>query len=174
MEIYIPDCYQKSIFDVNYELLKSKGVTCLLFDVDNTILPENECEVSLEAKQLIIKLKEDFKVILFSNGSKRRIGMIAKQLEVDYVFRALKPSTLKFLEVFKKYKLSEDEVAIIGDQLVTDIKGGNRSGIITILVDPVSKYDPIWTKISRLREKRIKRKLMKNTLFKERFYDEKM
>ena len=65
-------------------------------------------------------------------------------------------------------------MAIIGDQLVTDIKGGNKVGIITIFVDPYSSYDPIWTKIIRKREKRIKNKLRELGLFKGRYYDEKM
>ena len=71
-------------------------------------------------------------------------------------------------------KFNENEVAIIGDQIVTDIKGGNNVGIISILVNPISDYDPIWTKIGRLREKRIIKKLRKMDLFKGRFYDEKM
>ena len=67
-----------------------------------------------------------------------------------------------------------DEAAIIGDQLLTDIKGGNIVGIITIFIDPYSSYDPIWTKIARRKEKKIKNKLRELGLFKGRYYDEKM
>ena len=174
MEIYVPDCYQKDIFTVNYEMLKSKGVKCLLFDLDNTIIPYNKKEITEEIKQLFEQLNGKFKVILFSNSPKRRVKMIANMLNIDFVFRAFKPSPNKFLEVFKNYKVSENEVAIIGDQIVTDIKGGNNVGIISILVNPISKYDQLWTKIGRIREKRIIKKLRKRNLFKGRFYDEKM
>lgn len=174
MEIYVPDCYQESIFKVNYELLKDKGIKCLLFDLDNTITPFNKKDVTEETKQLFSKLKEDFIVVLFSNSPKKRVSLIAGLLDIEYVFGAFKPSPKKFYETFKKYKVTENQVAIIGDQIVTDIKGGNNVGIITILTKPMSKYDPIWTKIGRSREKRIKKNLRKNNLFKERFYDEKM
>ena len=39
MEKFIPDMYQKNIYDINYDLLKKKGIKCLLFDLDNTIVP---------------------------------------------------------------------------------------------------------------------------------------
>lgn len=174
MEIYVPDMYQESIFKINYELLKSKGVKCLLFDLDNTIMPFNQKNPSDEVVTFFKNMSNDFKIILFSNSPKCRVKRFADYLNVDYVYGAAKPSETKFLKLLEKNKLNEGEVAIIGDQLVTDIKGGNKVGIITILVNPISKYDPIWTKIGRHREKRIKRKLRKKNLFKGRFYDEKM
>lgn len=174
MEIYVPDCYQESIFTVNYEMLKNKGIKCLLFDLDNTITPYNKKEISEETKQLFQKLNQDFIVILFSNSPKKRVSLIANILGIEFVYRAFKPSPNKFMEVFKKYKVTENQVAIIGDQMVTDIKGGNNVGIVSILVKPISKYDPIWTKIGRSRERKIIKKLRKRNLFKGRYYDEKM
>jgi len=174
MEIYVPDCYQESIFKINYEMLKEKNIKCLLFDIDNTILPYNKIEVTDELKEHFDKLNKEFKVILFSNALKKRVTTLGKLLNVDYVYCACKPSSKKFLELLKKYKLLENEVAIIGDQLVTDIKGGNNVGIFTILINPISKCDSIFTKLGRLRETKIKKKLRHNNLFKGRFYDEKV
>ena len=174
MEIYVPDCYQESIFTVNYELLKNRGIRCLLFDLDNTIVPENIKVCSDKTKELFNKLKEDFQVIIFSNSPKRRVSMIANSLGVAYVCWAFKPSPKKFLEVMNNYKYGENEIAIIGDQLLTDVKGGNRVGVLSILVNPVSKYDPLWTKIGRKRERRIMKKLRQRNLFLGRFYDEKV
>ena len=31
MEIFVPDIYQKSIYDINYKKLKKRGIKCLLF-----------------------------------------------------------------------------------------------------------------------------------------------
>lgn len=174
MEIYVPDSYKEKIFDVNFELLKSKGITHLLFDLDNTLLPFNKKECSNEIKELIEKLKNDFSVIIFSNSTKKRVKRVADELAVSYVYLAFKPSPKKFNELITKNHLNENQLAIIGDQIVTDIKGGNNVGITTILVNPLTKYDPIWTKIGRIREKRIIKKLRKKNLFSGRFYDEKM
>ena len=64
------------------------------------------------------------------------------------------------------------EVAIIGDQLLTDIYGGNRVGIKTILVNPVSKEDIVPTMFSRLIEKRLMKKMHKRGIFtKGKYYE---
>ena len=51
---------------------------------------------------------------------------------------------------------------------------GNNVGIFTILVDPISSYDPFWTKISRRKERSIKRNLRAKGLFQGRYYEEKV
>ena len=40
-----------------------------------------------------------------------------------------------------------DSSAMIGDQLFTDIYGGNRLGLLTILVNPLSPRDALPTKL---------------------------
>ena len=175
MERYIPDVYAKSILDVNYKKLHDNGIKCFLFDLDNTIAPFNERDCNDRIKDLFKMLKEKgMYLVIFSNSPKSRVEKFAKMLDIDFISNARKPSIKKFELVFKKYKVAENEVAMIGDQLTTDIKGGNLAGVITVLVDPISSYDPIWTKISRKREKIIKRKLRDQSLFKGSYYDEKV
>lgn len=174
MEIYVPDVYQESIFKINYELLNNKGIKCLLFDLDNTLVSYNIKQGNEEIKNLFDELKKKFTILIFSNSPKKRVTPFGEYFNVDFVSCACKPSPKGFLTVMKKYKLTENEIAIIGDQLVTDIKGGNNVGITTVLVNPVSNYDPIYTKPGRFRERIIKKSLRKKNLFKGRFYDEKM
>ena len=53
-----------------------------------------------------------------------------------------------------------------------DIKVGNKVGITTILVNPVSKSDFVLTKIHRFKERRMMRKLRDHDLFWQgRYYD---
>lgn len=174
MEEYVPDIYQKNIFEINYESLSMKGIKYLLFDLDNTLGPAHAIIPDLKVKELIENLKNKFQIIIFSNAMGNRVSGFAEKLDVDFIYNACKPRSNKFLNVFKKYKMNENEVAIIGDQLFTDIKGGNRVGILTILVDPISKEEFIFTKVNRVREKRLKKKLRKMNLFKGRHYEEKM
>ena len=88
-----------------------------------------------------------FKVILFSNATKKRLEVFKNTLVVDCSYSSRKPSKRKFLKVLKMYNFDLSEVAIIGDQLFTDILGGNRAGIKTILVNPMSKDDMFLTKL---------------------------
>ena len=94
------------------------------------------------------KLKDSgFTVIIFSNSPRNRLEPFKKYLNVDCCPSARKPRKAKFIKVLKEYKLDLSEVAIIGDQLVTDIYGGNRVGITTVLVNPMSDIDMPFTKI---------------------------
>ena len=173
MEKYVPDIYKKSIYTINYEKLKTRGIKCLLFDLDNTLVPYTDKVPSKKNKELFKKLKElGFKVIIFSNSGKKRLTPFKEGLDVDCCFRCLKPSPKKFNYVLEHYKFNESQVAIIGDQILTDIIGGNNVGITTILINPISKKDLIFTKFNRYRENKLIKKLSKLDLFyKGRYYD---
>lgn len=172
MEFYVPDIYKKSIYAVDYSKLKNNGIKCLLFDLDNTIVPYNEKVPPKKIIDLFKKLKDlGFKVIIFSNSGKRRLKNFKDTLEVDCCSRAFKPSTKKFFSVMKELSFNESEVAIIGDQIMTDVLGGNLTGITTILTNPISKKDFIFTKINRARERRVIKRLSKLDLFyKGKYY----
>lgn len=172
MEHYVPDIYKKSIYVVDYNKLKSNGIKCLLFDLDNTLVPYTEKVPSKKVRDLFKKLNDlGFRVLIFSNSGKKRLTPFKEQLGIDCCYRCWKPSPKKFLLVLKEYKYNQSEVAIIGDQLLTDVVGGNSVGITTILVNPISKKDAAVTKFNRLREKHLIRKLSKLDLFyKGRYY----
>lgn len=173
MEIYVPDIYQKSIYAIDYQKLFNIGIKCLLFDLDNTLVPISDNEPNDKLKEFIVKLKNiGFKIIIFSNSNKRRLLPFKNELDVDCSASSHKPRPQKFLQVLKIYGYSINEVAIIGDQLLTDIVGGNRIGITTILVNPISKKDFFWTRFNRKRENKIMNKLRNNNLFsKGRYYE---
>lgn len=169
---YVPKMYKKNVFDVNYKLLKEKKIRCIIFDLDNTLLIFDKEKVSKETIQLIKKLKKDFDVVIMSNNFKRRISSICDCLDVDFVSFALKPLSKGFNEVKKRYKYENCEFCIIGDQLVSDVLGGNKANIMTILVDPLSNNDLKITKINRMFEKHILSKLKKtNVLERGKYYE---
>lgn len=173
MEKYVPDIYQKSIYTINYDKLKTRGIKCLLFDLDNTLVPFDIKEANSEIKDLFNQLKEKgFRVIIFSNSPKSRLKPFKDYLDVDCSASSRKPLKSGFLKILNEYKLEENEVAIIGDQLLTDIIGGNKVGITTILINPISTRDSIITKPNRFLEKRVMKKLRDHDLFvKGRYYE---
>jgi len=172
MEKYVPDIYQKSIYTINYENLKNNGIKCLLFDLDNTLIPSRTTVVNDKTKQFINDLKKDFKIIIFSNANESRVEKIANELEVAHYAWSFKPLSRTFKKVLSDHRYKECEVAIVGDQLYTDIAGGNQVGITTILVNPVSNSDSIFTKLNRYLERRKMRKLYRKGLFvKGKYYE---
>ena len=173
MEKYVPDMYKPSIYDINYQKLLNQGIKCIMFDLDNTLVSPSTKKPTDEIKELFDKLKNmGFRIIIFSNSRKKRIEPFKNFLEVDCSALSRKPFKQKFLKVLALYNYTIDEVAIIGDQIMTDVLGGNKIGILTILVNPVSKKDMILTKFNRLLEKIVIRKLSKKSLFiKGKYYE---
>ena len=174
MDNFIPDIYQKSIYHIDYEKLLDAGIKCILFDLDNTCIPYKDKEPNKKLIELFEMLKDmDFKLIIFSNATRRRIAPFKKVLNVDCLARAGKPRKRNFLKVLKLFNYELSDVAIVGDQLYKDILGGNRIGIKTILVNPMSLDDMIITKyIFRPLEKRKYRLLEKKGILKRGKYYE--
>lgn len=173
LEKFMPDEYQKSIYTIDYKKLKTIGIRCLLFDLDNTLVPCKVDKPTKKVKDLFAELEEmGFKVIIISNSSKKRLTPFKEGLNVDTAALALKPRKDKYEKIIKEYNLKTIEIAAIGDQLVTDILGANKMGIRSILVNPISNVDFFATYFNRFLEKRIMKLLEKKDLFKKGEYFE--
>ena len=119
------------------------------------------------------RLKDmDFKVIIYSNATKKRLTPFKNGLNVDCSASSKKPSTKKLLKVIKMFNYNLSDVVIIGDQLYTDILCGNRAGIKTVLVNPMSKDDLLFTKLFRILEKSKFKKFAKMGILKKGKYYE--
>lgn len=173
MEKYIPDIYQRNIFTIDYQKLALNGIKCILFDLDNTLAPYNQKEPDKRVIDLFNNLKErGFVVAILTNSTKKRVEPFQNILNVECIYSAKKPNTKKFDELIKKLEFSISEVAIIGDQILTDIVGGNKIGITTILTTPLSKQDFPITKLGRILENIVIYRLSnKNLFFKGNYYD---
>ena len=172
MGIFKPTIYQPSIFEINYAHLKELGITCLVFDLDNTLgLIENK-KCPRKAKQLIKELKEDFLVLICSNNTRKRIKPYLEDLGVGGVCWSMKPSTIGLNKIKNDYHLKKKEMCLIGDQMVTDILAGNRFHIMTVLVDPLGKKDLKITGINRELEAKIIQKYQRKGIFERGKYYE--
>lgn len=172
MENFIPDIYQKNIYDIDYKKLKKKGIKCLLFDLDNTLVPVKTETPTKKVRELFAFLESDFKIIILSNSNRKRLIPFKEGLNVDVAASSKKPFKKKYLKIMDMYKFKHHEIAAIGDQLMTDILGANSVGITSILVNPIGEYEKFGTKINRLMEKVIYYNLRKKSiLVKGEFYD---
>ena len=155
MSKFKPEMYYKNIFNINYKLLKEKDVKVLIFDLDNTIMKVDENVPSDKVVALFKKLSSDFQVFIASNNVKERVRRIGKFMNVHAFYSVVKPTKKIKKLLLNKYDVKMNEVAIIGDQIVTDIFMGNRLHMHTILVDPLGKKDLKVTYFNRWLENRI-------------------
>ena len=163
----IPDYYFKSIYDIPYDTLYSEGIRLLLLDMDNTLISYKETLPSDNLKELKKKLENmGFELILVSNSRKNRVNNFCDAFEIPYVKFSIKPlkrGIKKAMKKVAKNKYKKEEVLLLGDQLMTDIFGGNRCGLKTGLIEAIDKSTDIGPtranrKLERYFLKRIKKK----------------
>ena len=151
---------------------KKNGIKCILPDLDNTIAPYKTKEPDKKLKELIASLERDFKIIILSNGTKRRVRPFKEKLNVDSAHSSKKPFKGKYKKIKELYKFEENEIACIGDQLITDIYGANKLDITSILVNPLTEHDYTITFVNRLIEKIIYDRLSKkDLLIRGKYYE---
>lgn len=161
---YLPTYVYLSIYDIDFTKLYAKGIRNIIADLDNTLLPYYVLEPTDELKKWISDLKfNNITIYIISNNGKKRIEKVVNELDVSgFLPRANKPNAKKTKEYLKKQNLKLEETIFLGDQLVTDIACANNLGIESILVKTIDLKTQKWyTKINRLREKRIIKQIKK-------------
>ena len=149
-----PKLYVSHIFEVSLEHLTQLGMKGIMVDLDNTLTPWNS---EVLAPETIAWLKAakgyGFKVCMVSNNKGERIDRIASFLEIPFVARANKPLRRAFIRGLEVLDTKPYETVVIGDQVFTDILGGNRLGMYTILVIPISRIEFVGTRLMRIPER---------------------
>ncbi len=160
MELYIymifPSVYIHSVFNITPYLLNKLNIKALILDVDNT-LRTNDSSTPIDGiiEWINIMKKSGFKLIIVSNNFKKSVEPFAKKLNLEYVFFGCKPLTFGLSRAEKKLKIKKDKIAMVGDQIFTDIIAGNLKGFKTMLVDPFLEEKGWSFKIRRWLEKKI-------------------
>ncbi len=154
------DIKVKSILDIPLELLKEKDIDSLIVDVDNTVTEWRGRNVEESAREWFLALQDQgFKACLVSNNnSGERIGLIAEKLGIPHIHKAGKPFSIAFHSALAILDSTAEKTAVVGDQIFTDVLGGNRMGMMTILVDPISDNEFIGTKVMRVLERIISKR----------------
>lgn len=152
--LFRPDYFVDSIYDINGDWLAARGITALIIDVDNTIMARTADRPNKKLRDWISELRQSrIKLLVVSNNWSGRVKKIARELDLALLAPAAKPLTPAFKAALAKLGAAPATAAIVGDQVFTDVLGGNRAGISTILVPPVSRVDLVHTKVLRFAEK---------------------
>lgn len=166
--ILYPDIYVNSILDIPLDDLEQLGIKAFILDLDNTLTEWNSNEVRTEIIEWFRRIKAaGFKACILSNNGEQRVIAVARKLDIPYIFRARKPFRRAFWRAVELMEVQKAQTAVIGDQIFTDVLGGNRSGLFTILVVPIARREFAGTKISRAFEFFVLRRLKKRNLNKK-------
>ena len=160
--ILYPKEHFNNVREIKIEFLQKNKIKALILDVDNTLidynknLPEGTIEWAENLKQQGIKL-----YILSNSNKKEKVKTVAEKLKVEYEYFGKKPLKTGFKKVQKKLEENAENIGVVGDQIFTDVLGGNRCKMFTILVEPIAEKD-IWiTLLKRPIENAIKNRYKK-------------
>ncbi len=149
-ELLVPDQQLDNIFQIDTDYLQSLGIRGIITDMDNTLVPWNDRTVYPKLADWFAMLKKSgFKLYIVSNNSRDRGAVLARELEIPAIWYAAKPRRKAFRRVLREMQLLPEQVAVVGDQVLTDVLGGNRLGLYTILVTPISEKEFFWTRLTR-------------------------
>ena len=139
INILYPQLYVESLFEIDLEMLKKRGIQGIIFDLDNTIIPRDQKNFSPDISEWLSELKEqNFKLCIVSNNRRQhRVSYLAQALDIPYIYKAGKPRRKAFRRAMQLLSTDAITTAVIGDQVFTDVYGGNRVGLFTILVVPL-------------------------------------
>lgn len=149
-----PKQYVEDLYRINLQDLKNRGIKGLILDLDNTLMPWNDHTVYPEVQAWVGALKDaGFRACIVSNNSSRREEKIKEMFKIPAFWKAVKPRRCTFRKALKAMDLRPFQAAVVGDQVFTDIWGGNRLGLYTILVRPLNKREFWGTMFMRKIEK---------------------
>ncbi|WP_090667061.1 YqeG family HAD IIIA-type phosphatase [Paenibacillus tianmuensis] len=151
----IPRQQVNTIFDIDLQALWEQGYRGIITDLDNTLVG---AKAPLATPELLDWLKVvgqiGFQVVIVSNNQRNRVTKFAEPLSLPFIYRARKPTSAAFRRAMSIMNLRAEQTVVIGDQMLTDVLGGNRMGLYTILVKPISLADEgFFTKVNRRIEK---------------------
>jgi len=156
-----PRRYYEAITAVDPAELVSLGIRGLILDLDNTMIPRHVEEVPDQLDDWLASARDaGLRACIVSNNFKARVAQMAERLGLPLVARAAKPRRKAFLLGMDAVGTGVGETAVIGDQLFTDVLGGNRMGLYTILVVPLPGPELPHTSLLRRIERRLLRRWM--------------
>ena len=141
-----PDAVFEGLKYIDIAFLKDKGIKGILLDIDNTLI-----DMSKVLQEDIINWVQDvknndIKVCILSNTNKEdKLVPISSKLGIDYVSFAKKPMKSGYIRAAEKLNLAYENIAMIGDQVLTDVVGANRVGMFSIYVKPINKKEYWYT-----------------------------
>ena len=148
----IPDIILPSLESLTPELLKKRGVTFLMMDFDNTIVPyTTDVPTEKMCAWLSAMQASEIRLCVVSNSKNNRVVKFCEKYGLDCVTRAKKPFQKGIRECLARFDLKPSQAALVGDQIYTDVLGANCAGLTSVLISAIDNHT-IWLKLRHIAE----------------------
>lgn len=158
--MFKPNIKLKKITDITVEMLKNHNIDSLILDVDNTLSTHHGQILTAGLEDWLALMRNNgIKMTVLSNSNSKRLKPFAEKIGLDFISMGLKPLPFGYIRALKKLKAPKENVAIVGDQIFTDVLGGNFLRLKTVLLTPIKPETSLRFKIKRKLETVIIKKL---------------
>lgn len=155
---FIPFAHAQSIYEIGVDFFVRNGVKTLFIDLDNTL---DSYRATSPQERTVNKVKElrdaGITPVIISNNKARRVCVYADKLGIEYLASARKPFSKKIKQEIARRGLTNDDVMLVGDQMMTDVLAAHGAKIRVVLTEKVVKEDQWTTHINRLMDRPIRR-----------------
>ena len=149
----LPKTIASALSDISPEYLHSNGIRLLMLDFDNTIIPYTTNDATGEMEQWLGTMKESgIRLCVVSNSKRDRVKIFCAKYDIDCVTHAKKPFAKGIQECLSRYSIPQEQCALVGDQIYTDVLGANCAGVRSILVKSIDNHT-FWLKARHILEK---------------------
>ena len=154
MPIFTPRLYIDKMIDIDVPLLQSIGAKALLLDIDNTMTTHDNPVPATGVCEWINAMKQHgFAMMIVSNNSEERVRPFAELVGLEFISKGKKPLPSGFRRACESMRIKPKQAVVVGDQIYTDILGGNLLGAYTILTVPYQLEGTRFFKLKRALER---------------------
>lgn len=159
---FCPRATATTLYELTPGFFLGRGIRGLIIDLDNTLVAWGEDKIDGWMREWVREIQAaGIKICILSNALEHRVRAVGENLGVPWVSRAVKPRKHPFRQALKILGTAPQETAVVGDQIFTDIWGGNRLQLYTIWTTPLSTEEFISTKAVRRLERLVVKRFRK-------------
>ena len=151
--MFKPNVKLDKVTDISLSVLQKYNINALILDVDNTLSTHHGQVLTEGLEDWLDLMRENgIKMTVLSNSKSKRLEPFAKKINLDYISLGMKPLPFGYWRAIKRLGSKRRNTAIVGDQIFTDVVGGNLAGVKTILLTPIKLETSLRFRIKRRNE----------------------
>jgi HAD superfamily phosphatase (TIGR01668 family) len=160
LDLLRPTLHYERVEQIDLAALRRQGIRALILDLDNTLVPFSRPRPARAVVRWVQEaIRQGFRPVILSNNGRGRVREVAERLGVPCIAKARKPLAASYRRALTLVGARPAETAVVGDQVFTDVLGGNRLGLLTILVRPLEEREFVGTRLLRHVERAVLRRL---------------
>ncbi len=142
------------VTEITPDFLEKNNIRGLLLDLDNTLTTHDNPVPGEGVPEWIAAMKNaGIRLVIVSNNHPLRVQPFADMLGLEFVCEGKKPLSSGFNRAQKLMGIPFSQLAVVGDQIFTDMLGANLKRVRGIFVYPIEHEKTRFFKFKRWAEK---------------------